>query len=258
MRTGERNTFDSVVARVAAILGAFDARHLTMGVSELARRAGVPKSTAARLAAELTQHDLLERVETPHGSPELKLGHRLFELGQLASRQRQLREIALPFMADLRQVSRQTVHLAVPAETDVLYVEIVRSKDAPRMPSEVGGRLPAHACAVGKAMLAFAPDEVVRAVVDRGLTAVGPRTITGAGLLLRELKRIRGTGVAYEHEESGHGVACVSSAILAPDGRPVAAISISGRTGTLDLRRIGPAVRTAALAISRELYPTAA
>ena len=158
MRTGERNTFDSVIGRAAALLGAFDARHLSLGISELSRRSGLPKSTTARLAAELTEHGFLERAD---GS-DLKLGTRLFELGELASRQRKLREVALPYMADLRQVSRQTVHLAVLVGTEVMYVEIVRSRDAPRMPSEVGGRLPAHAAGVGKALLAFSPDRSCR------------------------------------------------------------------------------------------------
>jgi DNA-binding IclR family transcriptional regulator len=250
VRTGERNTFDSVIGRAAALLGAFDARHLELGVSELSRRSGLPKSTTARLAAELTTYGFLEKSE--EGS-DLKLGTKLFELGELASRQRQLREVALPYMADLRQVSKQTVHLAVLVGTDVMYVEIVRSRNAPRMPSEVGGRLPAHAAGVGKALLAFAPESVVQAVIDRGLPAVGPRTITAPGLLLRELRRIREAGIAYESEESGHGVGCAASPILGPDGRGVAAMSISGWNGTLDLRRVGPAVKTAARALSRDL-----
>jgi IclR family acetate operon transcriptional repressor len=249
MRTGERNTFDSVIGRAAALLGAFDARHLALGISELSRRSGLPKSTTARLAAELTEHGFLERTD---GS-DLKLGTKLFELGELASRQRKLREVALPYMADLRQVSRQTVHLAVLVGTEVMYVEIVRSRDAPRMPSEVGGRLPAHAAGVGKALLAFSPESVVQAVIDTGLPAVGPRTITAPGLLLRELRRVRELGIAYESEESGHGVGCAASPILAPDGSSVAAMSISGWSGKLDLRRVGPAVKTAALALSRDL-----
>jgi DNA-binding IclR family transcriptional regulator len=249
MRTGERNTFDSVVGRASALLGAFDARHLSMGVSALSRRSGLAKSTTARLAAELTEHGFLERT---NGS-DLKLGTKLFELGELASRQRKLREVALPYMADLRQVSRQTVHLAVLVDTEVMYVEIVRSRDAPRMPSEVGGRLPAHSAAVGKALLAFSPDSVVQAVIDGGLRPVGPRTITSPGLFLRELRRIKEAGIAYEHEESGHGVSCAASPIFAPDGQPVAAMSISGWNGKLDVRRIGPAVKTAALALTREL-----
>ena len=73
------------------------------------------------------------------------------------------------------------------------------------------------------------------------------------GLLLRELRRIRDSGIAYESEESGHGVGCAASPILGPDGQPVAALSISGWNGNLDLRRVGPAVKTAALALSRDL-----
>jgi IclR family transcriptional regulator, acetate operon repressor len=256
MRTGEWNTFDSVVGRVGAILGAFDSKHLTMGISALSRRSGLPKSTTARLAAELTTHGFLERAD----SADVRLGTKLFELGELAFRQRKLREVALPYMADLRQVSRQTVHLAVLSGIDVVYVEIVRHRDAPRMPSQVGGRLPAHAAAVGKAMLAFSADDVVQAVVDHGLPAVGPRTITAPGLLLRELRRIRDSGIAYESEESGHGIGCAASPILSADGVAVAGLSISGWHGKLDVRRIGPAVKTAALALSRELqaHPPAA
>src|ERR1700712_121602 len=96
MRTGESNNFDSVVGRIGAILDAFDNRHLTMGVSELSRRSGLPKSTTARLAAELTTYGFLERTD----SAELRLGTKLFELGELASSRRKLREVALPYMAD--------------------------------------------------------------------------------------------------------------------------------------------------------------
>ncbi len=249
MRTGERNEFDSVLSRIAALLDAFDAAHPRIGVSELARRSGLPKTTTARLAADLVRHGFLDRTD----GGAFTLGNKLFQLGSLASGERELREVALPYMADLRQVSRHTVHLAVLIGTDVVYVEIVRSTGGPRMPSEVGGRLPAHAAAVGKAMLAFSPPDVLEAVIERGLPAVGPRTITAPGLLLRELRRIRDTGIAYEHEESAHGVGCAASPVLSAARQPIGAISVSGWSGTLDLRRVGPAVRTAALAVGREL-----
>lgn len=244
----DRNIPDSGVARVAAVLGAFDAEHAELRVSELARRAGLPKSTTSRLVRDLVQHGFLERK-----GADLHLGTRLFELGELASRHRNLRAIALPYMADLREATRQTVHLAVLDEVEVVYVEILRSRDAPSMPSRVGGRLLAHAAAVGKVLLAFSDEAVVEVVCSRPLTRVGPRTITAPGHLRRELARIRGTGLAYESEESGPGVGCVASAVVGADGRPVAAISISGWSGRLNLRRVGPAVRTAALAMGREL-----
>lgn len=251
MCPAERNIPDSGVARVAAVLGAFDALHAVLRVSEIARRAGLPKSTTSRLVRDLVGYGFLERDE--NDSALLHMGTRLFEYGELASRHRNLRAIALPYMADLREATRQTVHLAVLDGTEVVYVEILRSKDAPRMGSRVGGRLPAHAAAVGKVLLAFGDAEAVDAVCAHGLAPVGPRTITAPGLFRRELERIRAAGVAYENEETGPGVGCVATVILGADGRAVAAMSISGWSGRLNLRRVGPAVRTAGLAVSREL-----
>ena len=250
MRTGERNTFDSVVGRAAALLGAFDARHLSMGVSELSRRSGLPKSTTARLAAELTTHGFLEKAE----GTDLKLGTKLFELGELASRQRKLREVALPYMADLRQVSRQTVHLAVLVDTDVMYVEIVRSRDAPRMPSEVGGRLPG---ARRRGRQGTAGVLAGRASCRRSSIAGCRRSARGRSPLPGCCcGSYAGSGSPVSPTRARNpptGSAARPVPILGPDGRPVAAMSISGWSGTLDLRRVGPAVKTAALALSRDL-----
>ncbi|MFG2376471.1 helix-turn-helix domain-containing protein [Streptomyces sp. NPDC048504] len=113
MCPAERNIPDSGVARVAAVLGAFDALHAVLRVSEIARRAGLPKSTTSRLVRDLVGYGFLERDE--NDSTLLHMGTRLFECGELASRHRNLRAIALPYMADLREVTRQRVHLAVRA-----------------------------------------------------------------------------------------------------------------------------------------------
>jgi DNA-binding IclR family transcriptional regulator len=243
-----RDVPDAAVARVSAVLCAFDARHAELRVSEISRRAQLPKSTTSRLVRDLVAYGFLER-----DGPLLHVGTRLFEFGELASRHHTLRAIALPHMADLREATRQTVHLAVLDGAEVVYVEILRSRDAPRMPSEVGGRLPAHASAVGKASLAFSDRAATEAVCQHGLRPVGPRTVTAPGLLRRELDRVHGTGLAYDSEESGPGLACVASPILRVDGRLAAAISVSGWCGRLDVRRLGPAVHTVALAIGREL-----
>ena len=89
---------DSGVARVSAVLTAFTARHAELTVSDIARRTGLPKSTTSRLVAELVAHGFLVR----EGSL-LHMGTRLFEFGELASRHRDLRAVALPHMADLRE-----------------------------------------------------------------------------------------------------------------------------------------------------------
>ena len=241
-------TSTSVVRRISALLAAFEPHEAILGVNELARRTALPKATVSRLVKELEGVGLLER-----NGGKVGLGLRLFELGERASRRRSVREVALPFMADLREATGQTIHLAVLDGTDVVYVEILRRRDAPRFPSAVGRRLPAHATGVGKALLAGSSSDVVEAVISAGLVRVGPRTITAPGQLRRQLKWIASTGLAYEHEESAPGVACVASAIRVDDGPPVAAISASGWIGKVDIRRVGPAVHTTALSIARVL-----
>lgn len=250
MCAAEWNDKTSVVARVADLLGAYTGSERGLGVSELARRTGLPKSTVHRLASELVAHRFLERQGVEFG-----LGLRLFEIGARAARQRNLRDVALPFMADLREATRQTVQLAVLEGSEVVYVEILREKSAPRLPSRVGGRLPAHATAVGKAILAFSPANVVDEVIRNGLTQLGPRTTVVPALLRQQLSRVRAQGVAVDCEEAAAGLVCASSPILRDGDTPVAAISISGWMGKLNPRRMAPAVLTAALAISRELGP---
>jgi DNA-binding IclR family transcriptional regulator len=247
-RTAERNIPDVVVARVSAVLGAFDERHPGLRVSEISRRTGLPMSTTSRLVAELVDHGFLDR-----DGPSLRIGVRLSGFGELAARQRGLRAVALPFMADLRAATGQSVHLAVLAGAEAVYVETLPSRIGPRMPSEVGGRLPAHACAVGKALLAYGDAATVDLVCGGSMAAIGPRTVTAPAVLRRHLDQIRERRLAYQSEESGPGIDCVAGAILVTGGRAAAAISVSGRTGGLDLRSIGLAVRTVVLAIGRAL-----
>lgn len=244
----ERDGLSSVLGRAASILNAFDPEDTGLSVYELARRTQLAKSTVHRLSAELCRLGLLER--TREG---LRLGLHLFELGQLVPRQRSLREAALPLMEDLREATRSTVHLAVLDGVEVVYVEILRHKGAPGMPSRIGGRLPAHATGVGKALLAFSPAAVVSARIEAGQPSLSPFTIVTPGGLLRELATIRTTQLAFDREESGAGTVCAAAPIFGSDGRPAAALSVSGRSAFTDVDRVGPAVRTAALALSRQL-----
>ncbi|MEW2499675.1 IclR family transcriptional regulator [Amycolatopsis sp. NPDC047767] len=252
MRTTGRNGAEGLVAsRVAAILGAFRPGDDTVGVSELARRTGLAKTTVHRLTRHLCDTGLLE----PDGSA-LRLGLRLFEIGQLAIRRRGLVEAARPSLADLREATRNTVHLAMLEGTEVVYLDVLRGPDAPDVPSRIGGRFPAHATGVGKAILAFSPEPSVAQVIDAGLPRISRRTITAPGLLRRQLARVRAEGVAFEREESGVGVVCAASPLLDAAGTAVAAISITGWATRMRTERVAPAVRTVALALSRSFVQT--
>ena len=248
MRTSNWTESVSVLDRVTAVFEAFGEYDEGLGISELARRAHLPKSTVSRIAADLVGQRLLDR-----DGDTLYLGVRLFELGQTVEQPRRLRQLALPIMTDLRDVTGQTVHLAVLDGVDVVFVTIVRAGPIPKPLARVGGRLPAHATALGKAILAFSPHDVVLRATSCGLMRRTPHTITEASTLLRQLVDIRALGVATEREECALGLTCVAGAILGHGGLPTAAISVAGTIDDLVPERVAPAVRAAAATLSRRL-----
>jgi DNA-binding IclR family transcriptional regulator len=241
-------TDETYLHRVVTLLGAFRAEENAVSPAELARRVGLPKSTVHRIASDLVAEGLLER----HAA-QVRLGVRLFEIGQRVPRQRVLRDAARPYMQDLREATRQTVHLAILDGDQVVYVDILVSPGAPPLPSRVGGRLPAPVTGVGKAMLAFSSLETVRAVLGGDLPRVSERSTVAPGLLAKELAAVRQTGVAYDREESGPGIVCAASPVLGPGGEVLGALSVSGWSNRMRLGQVAPAVRTAALALSRAL-----
>ncbi|WP_433502915.1 IclR family transcriptional regulator [Pseudonocardia halophobica] len=242
---------DSVVGRVFSLLSAFRPEDRTISISELARRTGISKPTAHRLLHQMAEWNAVE--VTADG---VRVGMGLFELGLLASRPVDLRAAASPFLADLYEATGETVHLAVAEGTDVVYVQKLEGRHGPPTASRVGGRMPAYCTGVGKALLAHAPPERLAAVLEKGLRRRTPRTVVARGLFERELTRIRETGVAVEHEESSTGISCVASPVIGDNGEAVAAVSITGRANRIDTSRLAPAVRTAALGISRSLGTT--
>lgn len=250
MRSTQWNDAVSVIDRVTIVLGCFRADDKRLGVSELARRANLPKSTVSRLVSELVEHRYLERDGTG-----VRLGLRLFELGELAAQPRALRTLALATMADLRDATGHTVHLAVLEGVEVVYVGVIRARNAPAARARLGGRLPAYSTAVGRALLAHAGPDVVANVIDDGLRRAG--SSDGAGgiadraAVYAQLDRVRATGLAYEPE--GTAPTCAASAIVSAGGEAVAAISACARAGEFDVATVGPAVRTAALALGRSI-----
>ncbi len=257
VRSTERNTSagvgPGVLSRALAVLDAFDARAPVLGVSEIARRCGLPKSTVHRQLTELSRARLVAKVRDPEtGATAYQLGLRLFELGERVPVRRSLADLAAPIMEDLREVTRHRIHLAVLEGVDVVYVAILGS-GAVEVGSRVGGRLPAHATGVGKVMLAYAAPSVVAARIAAGLPQLTARTISTPQALEAELAKIRTHGFALDIEESTVGVLCVAAPVFGPGRRIVASLSATGITRSVDPGTIGPAVRTAAFTLTRAL-----
>lgn len=248
MRTANWTATVSVLDRVTAVFDAFGDDDEGLGVSELARRANLPKSTVSRLTADLVAQRFLER-----DGDRLFLGLRLFELAQTVERPRSLRRLALPVMTELRDATGHSVSLGVLDGADVVGVAMLRGESAGPPLVRIGGRLPAHATATGKALLAFSPEVDVDRVIEAGLPGRTTRTICDPGEFRRSLAEIRRVGVAVEDGECAEGRVCVASPILAPGGMPVAAIAVAGAVSQLVPDRIASAVRSAASVLSRRL-----
>ena len=173
-----------------AVLDALDGEPLTL--RELARRTELPLATVHRVVTKLVEWGGLERV-----AGGVRPGLRLFELGQLVPQRAALREVALPFMGDLYAATHEVVSLAVLDGTDTVWVEQLSGRLAPPVPSRIGGRLPAHVTAAGKALLAFHP-AAADALCAAGLPRHGPGTITDPAALRAELDQIRERGIATQ------------------------------------------------------------
>lgn len=251
-RMADRADATTAAGKLLAILDAFGAEQSDYTLTELARRAGLPKSTAHRILGMLEAWRGVERTTTGR----YRLGVKLFELGGLVQDRLRLRETALPFMEDLLSASRETVHLAKLDGTDVLYIERLVSHRSVRTPSRVAGRVPAACTAVGKAILAFSPPEAARSVLAAGLPRLTPYSIADPNTFGEALERIRRTGVSFDREEASLGLSCVAAPIFVPGGAVVAAVSVSGATDRMDLEALARVVRAAGVAISRRLgYP---
>lgn len=236
------------VERVSAILEALRRADGGLGVSELSRRTGISKSSVHRLVQDMSAHRLLENAGQTY-----QLGLRLFELGQQVPRQRDLREAAKPYMNDLREATGYSVHLAVLDGDSVVYLDVLRSPAAPPLPIQMGGRWPAHGTGIGKAILAYSSDGIVNDILAGGLARISRRTIDTPGRFIKELSRIRERGVSFDLEESRAGVVCAAAPVFDTNGGVVGGLSVSGWHNKINLDQAAAAVRTAALALSREL-----
>ncbi len=245
---------DTVTARVLAVLAAFDAGHTELMLTEIARRASLPLTTAHRLVGELTAWRALERAD----DGRYRVGLRLWEVGALAPRGLGLRESAMPFLEDLVEVTRQNVQLAVLDGTDAVYVERLSGRGAVNVITRVGGRLPLHATGVGLALLAHASPELQEQVLAGRLRRYTAKTLCRPDELRHALAEVRRTGVAVSDGQIELIALSVAAPVHGPRGEVVAALSVvvpaeGAGAGAGDARPYVPVVRAAARGISRAL-----
>ena len=223
-QTGSQQRLSSVGTAIQ-LLKAFSEEQVDIGISDLARRLGVAKSTVHRLASTLVAEGLLEQDRE---SDKYRLGIALFRLGALVRRRMDISSQGRPYLYALREKTNETVHLAILDGTEIMYVYNLESTQAIRMRSDLGVRKPAYCTAEGQAILAFQPEEVVDEVIAQGLVARTPQTITDPAALKNALNVVRQRGCAIEDEESEIGMRGISAPIRNDLGEVVASVGLAG------------------------------
>jgi DNA-binding IclR family transcriptional regulator len=237
----------SVTSKLAAILQTFSTGNVH-SLSDIARSANLPVSTAHRLTAELAEWGFLERTD----DKRYRVGMLVAHLGTRVWHEPNLQEHARRVLDDLSSATHATVRLGVLEDLAVSYVE-KRPDTHPASTSFETTALPAHATAMGKALLAFAPQETVDAVIDNGLDRYTPFTIVAAPALRRALAIVRMTRVATTRQELRLNTAAVAVPVVAGGGAVVAALELTTGGAGYQLHVIQSAVVVAARSLSREL-----
>jgi DNA-binding IclR family transcriptional regulator len=215
-----RNTVQTV-DRALQILESFEGGTEVRGVSELAARLGVHRSTAFRLVATLEARDFLERVP---GGEAFRLGPRLGRLGLLASQHRELVDAARQPMEELAARTGETVTLAIRDGDEAITIAQLDARYVVTIKNWVGRRTPLHCTSDGKVLLAFGNGRPPPGRLPR----VSERTVRSKASLARQLEDVRAQGWASalgELEEGLHGVA---APVLDASERCLAALAVSG------------------------------
>jgi IclR family KDG regulon transcriptional repressor len=243
----------SSVRNAARLLKIFLSREESIGVSDLARRLDLAKSTVHRLLTTLAAEGLIEQV--PAGG--YRLGIVVFELGEAVRVHLDLHAAAGPVLAGLREQTGESSQVGVLDGTEVVYVDRLESSQSLRLFTETGRRVPVHCTSSGKILLAHLPDAERDALLARApLTELTPHTITDPATLRAECAKARRRGWAEAVNEREVGVASVAAPVHDVRGAVVASVSIGApvvRLGAVRRRELGALVAEAGEAISRRL-----
>lgn len=197
-------------------------------ITELIRASGYPRPTVYRIVAALLAEQLLTETR---GGKGFALGVRLIQLASRSWGQSELRVIAADELKQLRDITGETVHLAIPNGNSMVYIEKLESLSAVRMASRIGTNVSMHSTAVGKAyMAALEPKALETLLANLDLHPYTAKTVTDRDHLREQIEKIRARGWSVDDEENETAIYCFGAAIRGPNGLPIAAISVSTLT----------------------------
>lgn len=224
--------------RAVTVLEMLGESDLPLSLAEICQLMNIHKSTAHRALMVLERSTLIERTQ----DNRFRLGLKLYELGNRAVEQIDLRERIRPYFRRLSAQLGETIHLGVLQKTTVVYLEKIEPNRRVCMSSKTGSSNPVYCTSMGKAMLAFLPEETLEDTIAKiKFVRFTSKTIGSAEELRKSLERVRRRGYAIDDEEIEVGVRCVGAPIFDENHCPIAAVSVSGPSARIRVQNL-PAI----------------
>ncbi|KAA8997032.1 IclR family transcriptional regulator [Affinibrenneria salicis] len=224
------------VERALRILDLFDEHATELKITDISTMMGLHKSTLHSLLKTLQVQGYID--QNPDNG-KYRLGLKLVERGNFVVNSMDIRQQAKNHLLDLSIKTGQTTHLAILDGREGVYIDKVEGKMAIISYSRIGRRLPVHATAIGKVLLAFLTKEQMAGILrDYNYSVQTPHTLTSESQLLDALVGVRDKGYAIDREENEQGVQCVAVPIRNHNGEVIAALSISTLTSRVDERQL--------------------
>jgi IclR family acetate operon transcriptional repressor len=249
----KRNYDITALQRGLRLLHLFSESPRGLTAKQVAALSRLPVSTVHRFLANLVTAGFLNR----DGEGTHHLGIACFSIGQAAVGQLDIRRLSLPYLRELNQQTRETIHLTVRHGLSAVYVEKLDSPEPVRIHSRIGAAVPLHCTAVGKVMLAYMPpEEQDRIISEIDLKRQTPNSVGNVQELKTELYRVRKNGYACDLEEHELHIRCVAAPIWDHTGSVQSSVSITAPTLRMPvtrLRQLAPLIQAAGLNISAEL-----
>jgi len=243
-----------IISRVVSILKSFGPQELELSVTDISRKAGVPKATVYRIVTNLTQAGLLEKSRK---TAKYKIGRELYVLGSMYLSTTDFLKAAEPVVKTLNDLTKETVVVSI---FDEGYVTVVMGEDSKhllRWTVHIGYSTPAYATAMGKTFLSELTDtEIDSLYPEEALQPRSKKTIATKTELKQELDQIRKTRVAISIGQDYEEYAGIASVIREASGKAVAAIAISlpiFRLNEADIEWLATLIRLGSSLISQQL-----
>ena len=221
----------STVGKAVSLLELFTLREPEIGLSDLARRAGLDKATARRLLMALADHRLIEQEPQ---SRRYRLGAGLSRLARIRDAHFPFVRLAAPVIRELSLETGETVHLSEFSAGALLTVHVDLSSKANRVNVDVGQVLPLHGTASGIAFLAASKPETVNAYLEKPLEAFTAHTMTTTGALSKAIALAAARGYSRSAQGYEEGVHSIGAAILGADGQPIGTLAVASPVSRVD------------------------